>query len=144
MGGQVKNPTYEQVSAGRTGHAEVVQVEYDPAKVSYEKLLEVFWRNIDPTQKDAQFCDYGSQYRSGIFYHDEEQKTARGIVPGGAPEEQAVQGGDRHRNHEIVPVLSRRGLSPGLLSEEPDELQVLQERLRPRGAIEAAVGLNGH
>jgi peptide-methionine (S)-S-oxide reductase len=74
MGGQVKNPTYEQVSAGRTGHAEVVQVEYDPAKVSYEKLLEAFWRNIDPTQKDGQFCDHGSQYRSGIFHHDDEQK----------------------------------------------------------------------
>jgi peptide-methionine (S)-S-oxide reductase len=74
MGGQVKNPTYEQVSAGRTGHAEVVQVEYDPSKVTYARLLEVFWRNIDPTQRDAQFCDHGSQYRSGIFYHDEEQK----------------------------------------------------------------------
>ena len=74
MGGSVKKPTYEQVSTGRTGHAEVVQVEYDPAKVSYAKLLEVFWRNIDPTQKDGQFCDHGPQYRSGIFYHDEEQK----------------------------------------------------------------------
>lgn len=74
IGGQVKNPTYEQVTTGRTGHAEVVQVEYDPAKVSYAKLVEVFWRNIDPTQKDGQFCDYGPQYRSGIFYHDEEQK----------------------------------------------------------------------
>ena len=74
MGGRVKNPTYEQVVTGSTGHAEVVQVEYDPAKVSYAKLVEVFWRNIDPTQKDGQFCDYGSQYRSGIFYHDDEQK----------------------------------------------------------------------
>lgn len=74
MGGTVKNPTYEQVSTARTGHAEVVQVEFDPAKVTYARLLEVFWRNIDPTQKDAQFCDYGSQYRSAIFYHDDEQK----------------------------------------------------------------------
>jgi peptide-methionine (S)-S-oxide reductase len=74
MGGHAKNPTYEQIGTGRTGHAEVVQVEYDPAKVSYAKLLEVFWRNIDPTQRDAQFCDQGSQYRSGVFYHDEEQK----------------------------------------------------------------------
>jgi peptide-methionine (S)-S-oxide reductase len=74
MGGHVKNPTYEQVSTGTTGHAEVVQVEYDPGKVTYEKLLEVFWHNIDPTQKDGQFCDYGSQYRSAIFYHDEEQR----------------------------------------------------------------------
>ena len=73
-GGQTKNPTYEQVTTGRTGHAESVQIEYDPAKVSYEKLLEVFWRNIDPTQKDAQFCDHGSHYRSAIFYHDDEQR----------------------------------------------------------------------
>ena len=64
----------EQVSAGRTGHTEAVQVTYDPAKVSYEKLLDVFWRNIDPTVKDRQFCDTGSQYRSGIFYHGEDQK----------------------------------------------------------------------
>ena len=74
MGGQVKNPTYEQVSTGRTGHTEVVQVEYDPSKVSYEKLLEVFWANIDPTVKNAQFCDHGSQYRSGVFYHDDTQR----------------------------------------------------------------------
>ncbi len=74
MGGQVKDPTYEQVSTGRTGHTEVVQVEYDPAKVSYEKLLDVFWANIDPTVKNAQFCDHGSQYRSGVFYHDETQR----------------------------------------------------------------------
>jgi len=74
MGGQTANPTYEQVSAGRTGHAEVVQVVYDPARVSYQKLLEVFWRNIDPTTPDRQFCDSGSQYRSAIFTHDEEQR----------------------------------------------------------------------
>jgi len=74
LGGHTKNPTYERVSGGRTGHAEVVQVEYDPKRVSYEKLLEAFWRNVDPTQKDAQFCDHGSQYRSGIFYHDAEQR----------------------------------------------------------------------
>jgi peptide-methionine (S)-S-oxide reductase len=74
MGGHVKNPTYEQVSTARTGHAEVVQVEYDPSKVTYARLLEVFWRNIDPTQKDGQFCDHGPQYRSGIFYHNDEQK----------------------------------------------------------------------
>jgi peptide-methionine (S)-S-oxide reductase len=74
MGGTKRNPTYEEVSTGRTGHTEVVQVAYDPAKVSYEKLLEVFWRNIDPTVKDRQFCDVGSQYRTGIFVHSPEQK----------------------------------------------------------------------
>jgi peptide-methionine (S)-S-oxide reductase len=76
MGGRTANPTYEQVSSGTTGHAEVVQVVYDPAKVSYEKLLEVFWVNVDPTVKDRQFCDSGSQYRTAIFYHDEAQRKA--------------------------------------------------------------------
>ena len=74
MGGHTENPTYKEVTSGRTGHAEVVQVVYDPRKISYEKLLEVFWRNIDPLTKDGQFCDHGSQYRSGIFTHDEKQK----------------------------------------------------------------------
>lgn len=73
-GGEVDDPTYEQVSAGGTGHAEVVQVVYDPDQVSYEQLLHVFWRNIDPTTPDRQFCDEGDQYRSAIFYHDEEQE----------------------------------------------------------------------
>ncbi len=73
-GGQVKDPTYGQVSSGRTGHTEVVQIVFDPKKVSYERLLDVFWKNIDPTVKNQQFCDRGSQYRSEIFYHDEEQK----------------------------------------------------------------------
>ena len=73
-GGHTQQPTYREVSAGGTGHAEAVQVMYDPQKVSYEKLLEVFWHNIDPTQKDGQFCDHGNQYRTAIFYHDETQK----------------------------------------------------------------------
>jgi peptide-methionine (S)-S-oxide reductase len=73
-GGARKNPTYEEVSSGGTGHAEAVEVLYDPAKVSYEKLLEVFWKNIDPTVKDRQFCDVGEQYRSAIFYHGEAQR----------------------------------------------------------------------
>jgi len=75
-GGIVENPTYEQVAAGGTGHAEVVQVLYDPEKVSYEQLLDVFWRNIDPLDRGGQFCDRGLQYRSAIFYADEEQKQA--------------------------------------------------------------------
>ena len=73
-GGQKPNPTYEEVSAGGTGHAESVQILYDPAKVSYEKILDLFWRNIDPTTPDRQFCDKGHQYRSAIFYHNENQK----------------------------------------------------------------------
>jgi peptide-methionine (S)-S-oxide reductase len=74
IGGTKANPTYEQVSDGRTGHAEAVQVVYDPGKVSYAQLLEVFWRNVDPLTPNAQFCDKGSQYRSAIFFHDAEQQ----------------------------------------------------------------------
>jgi peptide-methionine (S)-S-oxide reductase len=74
IGGAKKNPTYEEVSTGATGHAEAVQITYDSRKISYEKLLEVFWRNVDPLTPNAQFCDIGSQYRSAIFYHDQTQK----------------------------------------------------------------------
>ena len=74
MGGTRKNPSYEEVSSGATGHAEVVQVVYDPKRVSYEKLLDVFWHNHDPLAKNRQFCDRGDQYRPAIFYHNEEQR----------------------------------------------------------------------
>jgi peptide-methionine (S)-S-oxide reductase len=74
IGGHKENPTYKDVSAGITGHTEAVQVVYDPKKITYQKLLDVFWVNIDPTVKDRQFCDHGSQYRSGIFYHNAEQQ----------------------------------------------------------------------
>ncbi len=73
-GGQTEDPTYGQVSAGNTGHTEAVQVLYDPAKITYRQLLDAFWRHVDPTDAGGQFVDRGSQYRSAIFYHDEEQK----------------------------------------------------------------------
>lgn len=73
-GGHKKNPTYEEVSSGTTGHAESVQIAYDPAKITYTKLLDVFWHNIDPTVQNQQFCDIGTQYRTAIFFHNEEQK----------------------------------------------------------------------
>jgi peptide methionine sulfoxide reductase msrA/msrB len=75
-GGQQKNPTYEQVGSGTTGHAESLQVGYDPTRVSYEQLLEVYWHNVDPTDAGGQFCDRGNQYRSAIFYENEAQKQA--------------------------------------------------------------------
>jgi peptide-methionine (S)-S-oxide reductase len=73
-GGHVANPSYEQVSSGDTGHAESVQVIYDPSKVNYAKLLDVFWHNIDPVTPQQQFCDVGDQYRTAVFFHGEEQK----------------------------------------------------------------------
>ena len=75
-GGHTKNPSYEEVSAGGTGHAESVEIVFDPSKVSYEKLLDIFWHNVDPLARDRQFCDVGSQYRTAIFYHDEAQRKA--------------------------------------------------------------------
>ena len=74
MGGETRNPSYREVSSGGTGHAESVEVVYDPSKVSYRQLLTYFWHHVDPTVKDRQFCDYGNQYRTAIFVHDEEQR----------------------------------------------------------------------
>ena len=74
MGGTVANPTYEQVSDGRTGHAEAIEVTYDTTKVTYQKLLDSFWRNIDPVTPNAQFCDHGTQYRAAVFYSTDEEK----------------------------------------------------------------------
>jgi peptide-methionine (S)-S-oxide reductase len=73
-GGTKQNPTYEEVSAGGTGHAESIEVVYDPKKISYQKLLDVFWHNVDPTDARGQFCDHGNQYRTAIFYYDDTQK----------------------------------------------------------------------
>ena len=74
-GGKVKNPTYREVCYGKTGHAEVIQIEYDPAQLSFAELLEVFWKTHDPTTLNRQGNDVGTQYRSVVFYHDEEQRT---------------------------------------------------------------------
>lgn len=76
LGGTMENPSYKDVCTGRTGHAEVVQVEFDPSQVTYEELLEVFWSNHNPTTLNRQGPDYGTQYRSAIFYHSPQQKTA--------------------------------------------------------------------
>ena len=76
IGGRTAKPTYEEVVRGGTGHAEAVEIIYDPAKVSYEKLLDVFWHNIDPLVKDRQFCDRGDQYRTAVFYRGDAQKQA--------------------------------------------------------------------
>ena len=73
-GGPEKSPTYEQVSAGRTGHLESIEIKFDPSKISYDKLVDIFWHSVDPTQGNGQFCDHGRQYVSAIFYHDESQK----------------------------------------------------------------------
>ncbi len=99
-GGHTENPTYEQVSSGTTGHAESIQITYDPQKISYQKLLDVFWVNIDPTVKDQQFCDKGSQYRSAIFYENEEQKK----LAEESKEKLLKEGKVKHVYTQIVPL----------------------------------------
>ena len=101
-GGHPKNPTYEEVSSGATGHAESVQVVYEPARVSYDRLLEVFWHNIDPLARNAQFCDHGTQYRSAIFYSGEAQRAA---AEASRARVQALPGlRDRKIETQIVPL----------------------------------------
>ncbi len=73
-GGRTENPTYDEISMGNTGHAEAIEVIFDPKEISYERIINIFWRNIDPTTKNRQFYDEGTQYRSAIFYHSDEQK----------------------------------------------------------------------
>jgi peptide-methionine (S)-S-oxide reductase len=120
-GGNLANPTYEDVCTDRTGHAEAVQVEFDPAKVSYDRLLDVFWENHDPTTKNRQGPDVGTQYRSAIFVHDAEQEKAakksldrqeksgrfrRPIVTEIVPEETFWRAEDYHQRY-----LEKRGLA---------------------------------
>ncbi len=96
-GGTKKNPTYEEVSSGGTGHAESVQVVYDPPRSRTRSFWMSIWHNIDPTDANRQFCDTGEQYRTAIFYHDDEQKRARGGVQGGGREEARQAGRDPDR-----------------------------------------------
>ena len=99
MGGAVANPSYEDVSAGRTGHAESVEVVYDPAKVSYQKLLDAFWRNVDPITPNAQFCDHGSQYRSAVFYQTDEEKR------GAEASKQAIEQSRRFKEPIVTQIV---------------------------------------
>ena len=99
MGGTVARPSYEEVSAGRTGHAESVEVVYDPAKVSYQKLLDAFWLNVDPITPNAQFCDHGSQYRSAIFFQtDEEKRTSE-------TSKQAIEQSSRFKDQIVTQIV---------------------------------------
>ena len=118
-GGSLENPTYEQVCAGRTGHAEVVQITFDPEVVSFRDLLDVFFTIHDPTTKDRQGADIGTQYRSVIFYHS---PGAGGEAPARDRRSRGQKNlgrADRHRGRAAREILSGRGLPPGLLRAEP-------------------------
>ena len=105
-GGELAYPTYEQVSAGATGHYEAIQVVYDPKRIGYEKLLRGFWHNIDPTDPSGQFCDKGDQYRSAIFYHDETQKRLA------EASRRALVDSRRFEEPVVTPILPAREFYP--------------------------------
>ncbi|HEY3131686.1 MAG TPA: peptide-methionine (S)-S-oxide reductase MsrA [Acidobacteriota bacterium] len=117
-GGSLENPTYEDVCTDRTGHAEAVEVDYDPSRVSYQELLRVFWENHDPTTLNRQGPDVGTQYRSAIFFHDAEQEAAAK-----ASKEQLEQSGDYKR-----PLVTEILPSPKFYRAEEYHQQYLEKR----------------
>ena len=117
-GGSVENPTYRQVCSDTTGHAEVVQITYDPAKVNYDRLLDVFFANHDPTTLNRQGPDYGSQYRSVVFAHSPEQERQARTKVEALTKSGRFKAADCHRDRALQEFLSRRGLSPTLFREE--------------------------
>jgi len=133
------NPTYEQVSAGGTGHAESVRVTYDPTKVSYAQLLDYFWHHIDPTVKDRQFCDTGNQYRSAIFYGNEAEHVAAEASKAALLKSGKLKQ-TLHRNRAGRALLSGRAIPPGLLQEESGALCLLSHQLRTRCARGRSLG----
>ena len=116
-GGTTENPTYREVCSHRTGHAEVVEVDYDPARVSYDELLEVFWANHDPTTRNRQGPDVGDQYRSVIFYHDEEQRAAA------VASKEALDRSGRYRN----PIVTEIAPAPTFYRAEEYHQQYLEK-----------------
>jgi hypothetical protein len=129
-GGTTSEPTYKQVTAGGTGHYEAVQVTYDPSRVTYAQLAEYYFRTVDPTDPNGQFCDRGESYRTAIFVAGPEQRKAA---------EAALEGAQKALWSEIVtpgaagfPLLGGRGLSPGLLQEEQPQIFLLPDPLRAR------------
>jgi peptide-methionine (S)-S-oxide reductase len=133
-GGMRTNPTYEDVSAGGTGHTEVVQVLYDPKKIAYEKLLDVYWRNVDPTVKDRQFCDVGSQYRTSIFVHTDDQRRAA------EASKAALEKSKPFKEAIITPIVAAPtgAEATRTTTGRTRSLHLLSDRLRPRRADEAS------
>ena len=128
-GGTTENPTYEQVCTETTGHAEVTEIVFDPAKISYDKLLEVFWQAHDPTTLNRQGADEGTSYRSIILYRDEKQKLEAEKSKLAAQED--FKHPDRHGNRAAQEILQGRGLSPGILTTTIPTRPIARSSSRP-------------
>ena len=139
-GGRLENPTYKQVSSGGTGHIESIQILYDPDKVSYEKLLDVFWRNVDPTDPAGQFCDRGSQYQTAIFYHTDEQRELA------FRSKRELNESGRLPKAVVTPIRAGTRFYPAeeyhqdYYKKNPLKVQVLPERMRSRPCVGKALG----
>jgi peptide-methionine (S)-S-oxide reductase len=139
-GGQKAGATYREVTAGGTGHYEAVRVVYDPQKVSYDKLLDVFWRNVDPLDPGGQFCDRGASYRTAVFAHDTEQKHLA------TASKQALTNSKRFSKPVVTPILEAgpfwvaEDYHQRLLREEPVQVSVLSLELRPRCPPRSSLG----
>ena len=139
-GGTEPNPTYKLVTSEKTKYRESIEIAYDPAKISYDQLLDIYWRQIDPTQADGQFTDIGPSYRAAIFYGNARRKeNCRGF------ERQTralrkIQKNNCDRNLACAEILARRRLSPEILSAEPGAFRSFRRRLRPRVIQERQVG----
>jgi peptide methionine sulfoxide reductase msrA/msrB len=131
-GGHVDAPTYKQVSSGGTGHIEAVKIVYDPTTISYEQLLDIFWRHVDPTDAGGQFVDRGDQYRSAIFYADEAERRRQPKLQKALAASGQFRPAHRHRHSSAGNLLRSRRLSPGLLQEKPAALQMVSLRIGPR------------
>ena len=143
-GGTKAKPSYEDVESGRTGHAESVEVIYDPAKISYPQLLDVYWHHIDPLTVNSAFCDYGPQYRSIIFYHDAEQRRPAEASKRALDQSHRFKHADRDPDSAGHAVLSGRGVSPAVLPEEPGTVRGVPDWLPAGCPAAGAVGRPGY
>ena len=139
-GGTEPNPTYKLVTSEKTKYRESIEITYDPAKISYEQLLDIYWRQIDPTQADGQFTDIGPSYRAAIFYGNAEEKKIAEASKDKLTRSGKFKKPDCDRNFACDEILAGRRLSPEILPGEPGAFRSFRRRIRPRVIQKRQVG----